>query len=81
MFQVSDSHLVQLEIHVLGITEEDGVDAAAWFDETAHVQVSTNTSSSASFSHFYVGSMRLCSIEVGLAFPPLIIILSLTSSF
>ena len=27
---------------MLGIPEEDGVDAAAWFDETTHVQVSSN---------------------------------------
>ena len=40
LFQVTESHLVQLEIHVLGDSEKDGTDAVAWFNKRTHVKVS-----------------------------------------
>ena len=37
---MTESHLVQLEIHVLGDSEKDGTDAVAWFNKRTHVKVS-----------------------------------------
>ena len=52
MFQVTESHLVQLEIHVLGDSEKDGTDAVAWFNKRTHVKVSNLNSHGYIAAHY-----------------------------